>query len=107
MKAIQRRRAVLLSTVLGAALGCGSTAPKPTLPAPEFEPPEILPWDAGNQAASDSAFPSVGADLPAADPDKPLPVPGPPAADAGPAAAATSGLPLAEPSTKVNIEPGP
>lgn len=37
------------SVAIGVALfGCGSTSRHPTLPPPEFEPPVIEAWDAGN-----------------------------------------------------------
>ncbi len=98
--------------LLGALCGCGSSAPKPTLPAPEFEVPELTPWDAGTTDESESPSILQGSAKPAA-PSGNAPDPAPESAalpaEAAPVAAepSASSLPVAEPPTRAMIEPKP
>jgi hypothetical protein len=109
---VSRKPNLLAALILGALGGCGSNARKPTLPAPEFEVPEVPSWDAGGPRVSGASEPNLGAATRAAPPgDANDPVPDPAAlpAEAAPAAdePSTSSLPVAEPPTSTNIEPKP
>lgn len=36
-----------LLVLLALSAGCGGTKQRPDLPAPEYEAPQVMPWDAG------------------------------------------------------------
>lgn len=111
MRPLHLQSTLLIALALGASSSCSSTAPKPTLPAPEFEPPEVLPWDAGATpvmgATPDDAAEAGDHQSSPAEPQPPRAEPA--SAEPGPTSSpgASSSAPLAEPQTSVKIAPTP